>query len=136
MGDTIIIFKSFDNPISANIVKSKLESYGIACFLTDEYTIGLNPIYNQALGGVKLQIFEKDFQIAMEILQEEIPVIENEIDNDIICPNCKSKNVSFGTATRKKSGVLTIMLWFVSLVYPSKIKKVYHCNNCQHEFKP
>jgi hypothetical protein len=33
--DDIIVFQKLDNAIEANIVKSKLDAYGIPCFLTE-----------------------------------------------------------------------------------------------------
>jgi hypothetical protein len=44
--------------MEANIVKAKLEDSGFACFLADENVATLNPLYNQAIGGVKLTLKE------------------------------------------------------------------------------
>ena len=63
-----IVLQSFDNPFQANLIKSKLEDSGIACFLTDENISTINPIYGFAIGGIKLNISEKDYQYALSIL--------------------------------------------------------------------
>jgi hypothetical protein len=68
--DKIIVFETFYNPIEANIVKTRLIDAGIQCFLSDE-NIGGQLGYNQAIGGVKLHLFEKDAEIARSILSEE-----------------------------------------------------------------
>lgn len=64
----IIIYTSFDNVIAANIAKTKLDAYGIPCFLTEENFTGLYPLMNNIFPGVRLHIFEKDFDQAQEIL--------------------------------------------------------------------
>ncbi len=74
MKERIVILRSFNNPAEANIVKAKLDSFEIPCFLTDEHFAGLNPGFNPLVGGVKLRVFEKDVERALNILQALIPV--------------------------------------------------------------
>jgi Putative prokaryotic signal transducing protein len=67
-GEKIIVFESFDNVIKANIIKTKLDAYGIPCFLTDENFVNLYPIRNEIFPGVRLHIFEKDRDEVMQVL--------------------------------------------------------------------
>lgn len=69
--DKIVVFETYYNPIEANIVKARLIDSGVQCFLSDENTITINPLYTQALGGVKLHLFERDVAMAKTILQDE-----------------------------------------------------------------
>jgi len=69
MEDNIVILMRYDNLYQAYIAKSKLEAFDIPCFLADENIIGLNPFYNQAIGGIKLKVLEKDYEAALEILK-------------------------------------------------------------------
>ena len=66
----MITIKTFDNPVEAHILKSRLESEGIHCYLFDENIVTLNPLYNQMTGGIKLNIMESDISKANEILTE------------------------------------------------------------------
>lgn len=68
--EKIIIYSSFDNVIEANIAKTKLDAYGIPCFLTEENFTNLYPIRNDIFPGVRLHIFEKDFDQTKEILDD------------------------------------------------------------------
>ena len=66
----IILLTNFELGVDANIAKTKLDAYGIPCFLTNEnmaYPLPSNP----ALGGVQLMIFENDKERAEEILNPE-----------------------------------------------------------------
>ncbi len=52
--DKIIVFDSYDTVMAANLVKTKLDAYGIPCFLSDENFVGLYPIRNELFPGVRL----------------------------------------------------------------------------------
>ena len=68
----IVVFKAFDNVINANLAKTKLDAYGIPCFLTEENFTNLYPLMNDIFPGVRLHVFKQDFDQAKEVLQEEI----------------------------------------------------------------
>ena len=69
--DRIIIYKAFDTVIQANLAKTKLDAYGIPCFLTGETFTNLYPLRNDIFPGVRLHIFEKDKEQADDVLREE-----------------------------------------------------------------
>jgi Putative prokaryotic signal transducing protein len=66
--EKIIIYTAFDNVIAANIAKTKLDAYGIPCFLTEENFTGLYPLRNDIFPGVRLHIFEQDSERVKELL--------------------------------------------------------------------
>lgn len=136
--DKIIVYETYYNPIEANIVKARLLDSGIQCFLSDENTITINPLYTQALGGVKLHLFERDAELARNILKEEgaeLPLNEEAEAAEIaICPKCHSSNVGFVQATKKRFGIFTMIISLLLMVYPFYARKTYHCFNCQNEF--
>ena len=70
-GEDIIVFDSYENSIKANLVKTKLDAYGIPCFLSGENFVNLYPFKNELFSGVSLHIFAKDITRVEEILEEE-----------------------------------------------------------------
>ncbi len=60
----------FSNSFDMHVVKGRLEADGIPCFVRDEHTISAQPFYDIALGGIKLQVQEKDVKAAKEILKD------------------------------------------------------------------
>lgn len=68
--EKIIVFDSYDTGIQASLVKTKLDAYGIPCFLTGENFVNLYPFRNELFSGVQLFIFEKDKDRVAEILAE------------------------------------------------------------------
>lgn len=66
----LVTVKTFDNGIDAHLLKSKLESEEVVCYLFDENIVGLNPLYNITFGGTKLKINEADNVKVKSILDE------------------------------------------------------------------
>lgn len=139
MEDKIIVHSTYYNPIEATIIKARLEDSDIPCFLSDENVATINPLYNQAIGGVKLNVFEKDVdRINVLLAETEIEMVQEQLEASeakILCENCGSDNVSYGQATRKRFSWWVTVLSFFFIVYPFKANKCYHCYNCGHEFK-
>lgn len=140
MEDSIVVYSTFYNPIEANIVKVRLEDSGIPCFLTDENVATIQPLYNQAIGGVKLNVFKKDVETINLLLNEPQTLIDDNAEDiteqqTIKCEKCSSTNVSFGQATQQRFSIWVAIVSLIFFVYPFKANKCYHCYDCGHEFK-
>jgi len=138
--DKIVVYQAFIDPINANIVKGLLDSYGIECFLSDENMVTLNALYSPAVGGVKLNVFEKDIDQITVILQSQNILDEPEIaaeigDSKVFCPVCHSGNVSYGGSINRKFNSWHVFFSFLLMLYPISMRKAYHCFDCNHEFK-
>ena len=70
--EEIIVVATYENLAKANFAKSLLEEQDIPCFLKDENMVQLYPMFNSPFGGIKLCIFRKDEEKALEILNNEI----------------------------------------------------------------
>jgi hypothetical protein len=66
--DKIITFEQYYDPMLAHIIRTKLEDNGVPCFIADDNIISANPIYSNAVGGIKLKIFERDLERCREIV--------------------------------------------------------------------
>ena len=138
--DKIVVYQTFMDPIHANIVKGLLDSYGIECFLTDENIVMLNAMYSAAIGGVKLNIFEKDIDEITTLLQSQNIEYEPEIAagkevDKVFCPECHSANVSYGGSINRKFNYWHLFIPVLLMIYPITMRKAYHCFDCNHEFK-
>ncbi|HYH55230.1 MAG TPA: DUF2007 domain-containing protein [Anseongella sp.] len=73
-GQELIELQKFDNPGSAHIVKTHLESAGIPCMLAGEDSTGFQPILTSPTGGIRLLIRQADLERARALLDEwELP---------------------------------------------------------------
>jgi len=129
--------KIFDNTIDAHIVKSILESEDISCYLLDEHVVTLNPLYYIAVGGIKLQVTETDFQKATQMVNnfDTAPLV-SENGEIIECPNCNSREIHYGFKSMKgRRGIFSAILSFLFMVYPLYFNRVNRCKSCDTEFK-
>jgi hypothetical protein len=51
-------------------IRAQMEAEGIETFTGDELTIQIDPLYSNALGGIKLMVHQQDVTRATEILAE------------------------------------------------------------------
>ncbi|QBQ40698.1 putative signal transducing protein [Sphingobacterium psychroaquaticum] len=130
------ILKTFDNPIDAHLLKSKLESEDIACYILDENIVGLNPLLNIAVGGIKLMVAAADLDRARLVLQEidNTPLLTDQ-DVAIRCPECGSTNIFNNIKNNEGTrGILATVLSFITMTYPIYTKKSYLCRDCDKVF--
>lgn len=123
MPQSIIVLQQFDSAIAANIAKTKLDAYGVPCFLSEEL---LTQLYTPLLsGGVRLHIFEEDRERAVAVLAED--TIQKVEDEEVInCPACGSKRIISAPADKfAPSHVAKFLL---------QLTKQHYCLQCQLEF--
>jgi len=124
--DDIVVFQHFDNAIDANIAKTKLDAFGIPCFLTEENMANLYPGQSLNVFKVRLHLFATDRERASQILVQNLLVEE---ESSVICPRCHSEKVT-RVFPRKVADSLLYVLFGVFLPH----KKVNHCLHCDLEF--
>jgi hypothetical protein len=120
------ILGSFDYAADAQVIKSRLESEGIPVFLRDENILNAYTSIGSAIGGVKLSVYSRDKDRALEIYNEIRPYAVDDKGDPIICPNCKA-NRSEVYYSRKS---------LLHKLFPFLEEKKYKCTNCGMITKP
>lgn len=69
--EKIVVFKKYVSVMAANLAKTKLDAYGIPCFLTNEQISSLYPVPFMSGMEVGLHIFKDDEGRVSEILDEQ-----------------------------------------------------------------
>jgi DNA-directed RNA polymerase subunit RPC12/RpoP len=131
-----VTLKTCDTAIEAHILRNRLESDDILCHILDEHIVTLNPLLNFAVGGIRLQVFEKDLTKARSILNEidNKPFTDSQ-DQIIVCPNCTSSRLySDFKSIKNPKGIIAIIVAFLFSVFPIYSKSVYKCKECDTEF--
>ena len=64
-GDRLVVLRSYDNPLQAQIAKSVLDSAAIFCVLHDDY---MSSIYPAGAFPVRLMVREQDLESAESLL--------------------------------------------------------------------
>jgi Putative prokaryotic signal transducing protein len=66
----LVTIKTFSNIGDLSIVKGRLETEGIPCYVKDEFSVSTLPAGETILGGIKLQVMDEDVARANELLHE------------------------------------------------------------------
>jgi hypothetical protein len=133
----LVTIASFDNPIDAHIIKTKLESYDIECSLFDENIVWMKWYYSNAVGDIKLRINEDDVSDAIYILE-----LDN-ISEETICPECQSSNFREIVLRGWLAGIFKLILlkffdiFALAVFYKDRrnINVTYQCQDCGCEWK-
>jgi hypothetical protein len=59
---------SFSAPIEAHMLISRLEGNGIHAYIRDEHMVTLDWLASNAIGGVKVDVADEDFERAQELI--------------------------------------------------------------------
>ncbi len=126
-----IILQSFNNYIDAHLLMGRLESEGIECWLQDENTVTINPVWTNAVGGIKLMVKKEDAVLARQILWE----IETNRKQTSECPKCKGHNIELVSTPRKPGNWLSVLWGFITFTFAPPVEQTNHCFDCGHEFE-
>ncbi|WP_299531036.1 DUF2007 domain-containing protein [Ulvibacterium sp.] len=126
MGERFYTLASFEYPADVQVLKGKLESEGIPVFLKDENTLNSDPLISSAIGGVRIQVYSRDKEMAKAIYDEIRSYALDKNGNPVVCPNCKAQ----------KSEVYYQRKSLFHKLFPFFEKRKYKCLNCGMITKP
>ena len=128
--------KTFDDSVEAHLMQSRLENEGIQSFVFDDNIIGVNPLFNITVGGIKLKVDETDVDQANSIIGTYLDSrVKNEQGEIVTCPKCSSESIYSGFKSMKDlKGVLSAILAMLLFVFPVYYKTLYKCKSCGNEF--
>jgi len=141
----LVTLRTFDNYVTAHIVKARLEAEGIPCVLMDENIVTMQWHMGNAFGGIKLKVPESDAVFADQILEtlEQEAVAESQTagfwdddaqeqldPNNRICVHCGSRNTR-KEDYQKRPAILSWLLLGFPLFFRSD---KWHCFHCGAKF--
>ncbi|MCW3085674.1 MAG: hypothetical protein JWP12_3040 [Bacteroidetes bacterium] len=141
MENDIVTLSTYSNLSSAYMAKNFLELNDIQSFIADENITVADPLYMNAVGGIRLTVFEKDVPKALELLKQQEEEIPEEIPqqeqkekdpNAVLCPKCGSDDTRRENVSPVAFGLSLLLLFGFPIPF---IKRKYHCFHCQHEWK-
>lgn len=125
MIDNYTILATFPYSTEAQVTKSKLEAEGIRVMLLDEKTIDSDPLISQAIGGVKLLVYNDDITEGLKLYNRIRAYEKDKNGQDIVCLNCQSVKILIAEPTRKN---------IFYMLFPFFEKTKYRCNVCNTIF--
>ena len=142
---SLTTIRTFDNYVTAHIIKAKLETEGIRCVLIDENTVTMQWHIANAIGGIKLKVANADVAHANHILEvtEKEAYAESQTvgfwdDEDIdqldpnnrICIHCGSQNTRKDDYDKRPAILSWLLLGFPLFFKSDK----WHCFHCGSKF--
>ena len=118
----------------ALIYKGKLESEGIEVFIRDNNIVDSNPLYSNAVGGIKLFVKSEDFEKAQLVLSDVSQYSLNENNQLIKCPKCNAEQVEMVTSIKDIRSFLAFLFSVLVVYMPFYSKHKYKCQSCKFEF--
>ena len=112
----------------ADAVSLRLNAEGIETFIPDQHTILTNAMYGNAIGGIRIQVHEKDYDRAKEILHGMIPPAAQGM---FVCPVCNSDSIAYEKYSRRFAFLMLLLLG-IPLLW---LKRQFFCNSCGHKWK-
>jgi hypothetical protein len=127
----LVTVQRYRDLAEAFLGRSLLESAGIPAWVADENLVRMDWFYSNLVGGMRLQVDERDEAAARKILEEKAPGTitygEQEVYVQPICPKCGSTEVTLGGGTER--GRSFVALYLLAIPVPPR-KSVWHCEAC------
>ncbi|MBL7934131.1 MAG: DUF2007 domain-containing protein [Bacteroidia bacterium] len=102
MSEKLVTLVTYTYNTETYLLVAKLEAEGIKSFIKNEHTLSTQQFLSNAVGGLDVQVFEKDLahaKIVLKKMEEETKtVVPEELKTGfekvlVYCPECESTNV-------------------------------------------
>ncbi|MDD2558961.1 MAG: DUF2007 domain-containing protein [Desulfuromonadaceae bacterium] len=136
MSQRLVTIARYRDIPPAGLAQSILEAEGITSFLDNQFMVGVNWLYSDAVGGIKLRVAESDVEEALKILaaysSSDLNMEQAEVGQvpDFACPKCggtEIKTIDY----QRKSAALSLLLSLPLLIFAKR----YQCLTCGHKWK-
>ena len=130
-----VMIRRYQNLPDAWLSKSILDSSGIESFLVDENLVGIDWMYSNAVGGIKLLVRSEDAETARKLLEQDTPE-KFQVDGigeyqQPRCTRCRSLDVGFNELNKRIAygGML-----FAGVPIPIR-NEHWKCHSCGNEWE-
>lgn len=131
MPDELCTVGSYSTFYEASLVQAELTAFNIPAILLDAHTIGLNWLWSNALGGIKVQVQQADLALADGLLSAELAQdSQMQPSEAVVCPFCRSGETHF--FLDKRGAFLTWLIFGLPLMagFPR-----YSCRTCGKKWR-
>lgn len=127
MEENFKLVRRFQYSSEAQIFSGKLESEGIKIYLRDNNIVDSNPIWSNAVGGVKLFVKSEDFERANLILSDISQFSFDENNKLIKCPNCGAEEIEMVTSIKDLKTFFAFIFSLLFILIPFYSRHRYKC---------
>ena len=131
----LVTVRHYRDLTEAFVGRSLLESAGIPAWIADENLVRMIWFYSNMVGGMRLQVDERNEAAAREILDEAVPGTipygQEETYVQPTCPKCGSAEITLGSGTER--GRSLVALYVLAIPVPPR-EAAWHCEVCGTEW--
>jgi DNA-directed RNA polymerase subunit RPC12/RpoP len=135
----LVVVRAYSLPLEAEMACSALRAAGIEARLADDHVVGVNWLWSNAVGGVKVLVSPQDAAAAEEVLAMPAAVDIDAVtsngsmraDQSAECPRCGSHDTANVTAGRR----LAFLTWLAVGVPVVPVLRRMRCEACGHRFR-
>jgi predicted RNA-binding Zn-ribbon protein involved in translation (DUF1610 family) len=131
----LVTVRRYRESTEAFVGRSLLESAGIPAWIADEHLVRMVWFYSDFVGGMRLQVDERDEAAARAILEEGVPPTiaygKEEVYVQPTCPKCGSAEITLGDGTER--GRSLVALYVLQIPVPPREAR-WHCDACGAEW--
>lgn len=126
----LVTVASYSFSHEAHLAKARLEAEGIPVFVADEYTVNVQWLYSNAIGGIKVQAPLRFAEEAKAILAQDYSDLLGETigKEEVACPQCGSLDVEPFTRGKRPAFVVFLLLGFPLFFFRHGMR----CKSCGH----
>jgi hypothetical protein len=107
---------------------TRLRSEGIDCYLRDEFTVTVDPVLSNAVGGIKLIVNNNQLEEANKLLQQ----FDEEYRQSAVCPRCGNRTIELVPKQTTANLATAVLTWLLGS-YAISPKNIYQCSICNYE---
>jgi hypothetical protein len=134
MDEKYILIGRYQYTSEALIYKGKLESEGVDVYIRDNNTVDANPLYSNAIGGVKLFVHSGHEKKAYSILSQISKFSLDENNQLMKCPKCGVEKIDMITSVKDIKSLILFIFSMLLVLLPFYSKHKYKCRICNFEF--
>jgi len=128
----------FINLVDAELARAFLQSYGIEAEVENKYIVGVQWLYSNAVGGLRLMV-DEDYADKAELLLQDVhgdkfKISDNEVAGSI-CPKCSSNKTERSSSPGRSIGFLMLIAFPLIALFPFFDYEKWTCTQCEHKWK-
>lgn len=128
-----VVVGNAPQPMDASLLQMELEAHGIDSVQDGEYTVAIDPLLSNAIGGIRVLVAEADEAAAREVLAEFYRKRrEDETALERTCPACGAENAQRVKRSPVFWILIVITLGIFSLLVPWRR---FECPECGHRWR-
>lgn len=135
----LVVVRAYSLSLEAEMACSALRAAGIDARLADDHIVGVNWLWSNAVGGVKVLVSHEDAAAAEAVLATPATVdVDAVAHNDSMlteqpaeCPRCGSHHTASVTAGRR----LAFFSWLAVGFPIVPVRRRMRCQACGHRFR-